>query len=154
MRIPSTRDGRGQSMDVNMTPMIDMVFLLIVYFVWTSSMQAKEMLLPSKLSPLQGSQPVESDLPPPPEMDFEPIVIRIVESDRKPQWLMNEVPFPSAPALRDELSRLAKIQRGTTIVIHPDPTITLGHVIDAYDAARRAGFSKVQFTATEGASQR
>jgi biopolymer transport protein ExbD len=149
MRVPSTRDSRSQSMDVNMTPMIDMVFLLIVYFVWTSSMQAKELLLPSKLSPLQGSQPVESDLPPPPEMDFEPIVIRIVESSGKIVWQMNEVPFPSAASLKEELVRLAKFQRGTAIVIHPDPSVPIANVIDAYDAARRAGFSKVQFTATD-----
>ena len=49
MRIPSLyRDRKG--VELQLTPMIDCVFLLMVYFIWSSSFAIVEKTLPSELS--------------------------------------------------------------------------------------------------------
>ncbi|MEO8496389.1 MAG: biopolymer transporter ExbD, partial [Planctomycetota bacterium] len=37
MRRPSIFTERREPLDVKMTPMIDVVFLLLIFFVWTAS---------------------------------------------------------------------------------------------------------------------
>ena len=46
-----------QRSDVNihMTPLIDVVFLLMVFFVWTAGFQVAEYMLPSQLAPMTGT---------------------------------------------------------------------------------------------------
>ncbi len=76
MKIPSSTTSRGDGFDsATMTPMIDVVFLLLIFFVWTASISAVEYLLPSNLSPAPGSAAVTEEPPPPP--DFEPVVVKI-----------------------------------------------------------------------------
>ena len=48
-RPPYHRDDRGR-LDVKMTPMIDVIFLLLIFFVSTASFQAAEETLPTNLS--------------------------------------------------------------------------------------------------------
>ena len=53
MKRPSIFNGTRRELEIKMTPMIDVVFLLLVFFVWTASFQAIEYLLPSSLSQKQ-----------------------------------------------------------------------------------------------------
>ena len=49
MRVPSHHDDRRQT-DVAMTPMIDVVFQLLIFFICTASFQLAEELLPTSLA--------------------------------------------------------------------------------------------------------
>ena len=49
---PLIRRGSENDIDSAMTPMIDVVFLLLVFFVWTASFQVVEFVLPSNMSEL------------------------------------------------------------------------------------------------------
>ena len=60
-----------------MTPMIDVVFLLLVFFVWTASFHAVEYLPPSSLSQKQGTGQTVNVDEPPPEIEFEDIVVHV-----------------------------------------------------------------------------
>ena len=74
MRVPR-RTGRS-SMELKMTPMIDVVFLLLVFFLWTSSFDLPEFDLPSSLAePPAGLSDVD-DRQPPPEA-FDELVITV-----------------------------------------------------------------------------
>ena len=42
MRAPSFHDRRERDLKIEMTPMIDVVFLLLVFFVWTASFRMIE----------------------------------------------------------------------------------------------------------------
>ena len=55
MRTPSYQNDRREGLDVKMTPMIDVVFLLLIFFVATASFQMVEHVLPSSLQALPGS---------------------------------------------------------------------------------------------------
>jgi biopolymer transport protein ExbD len=145
MKVPSSRDTASTALEIQMTPMIDMVFLLIVFFVWTSGMQAVEMLLPSKVSQSQGSQTSTTETPP--EADFDPVVIQIVIQGDRIAWNVNEQPLSSLAELRGLLLKLAAIKRDAPVILHPLPQVELGAVIDVYDLARVTGFEKIQFVA-------
>ena len=142
-----TRAGESR-VEMQMTPMIDMVFLLIVYFVWTSGDLAQEMLLPSRISEQSGTAPsTNADLPPP-EADFDPVVVRVSWQGDAPLWRVNDEPLGSLDELRDILTRLAAIKQDAPVILHPDPEVPLGSVIDVYDLSRVIGFEKIQFATT------
>jgi biopolymer transport protein ExbD len=135
-------------MEINMTPMIDMVFLLIVYFVWTSGDLAQEMLLPSRISEQSGTAASPNTDIPPPEADFDPVVVRVSWEDGATVWRVNDQPLASLNELREVLQKLADIKRDAPVILHPDPEVPLGSVIDGYDLSRVIGFEKIQFATT------
>jgi biopolymer transport protein ExbD len=149
MRRTSIYLQRRSDLDVKMTPMIDVVFLLLVFFVWTASFQIVEQVLPSSLSQMMGTEPTTIDQPPPPEMDFDNVVIRIRWTGAAAAWSVNDAPVASLAAVRSSLNAIATIKPDAPIILHPDPEVPLGDVIDVYDLARLEGFEKIQFAATE-----
>jgi biopolymer transport protein ExbD len=146
MHRPSSYNERRRDLDVKMTPMIDVVFLLLVFFIWTASFRIAELVLPSSVSTAIGTQASETEKPPP-EDDFDQVVIRIVWREGEPKWLVNGEPVLSLQEVRDTLAAIAKIKSDAPVIVHPDAVIPLGHVIDVYDVTRLEGFQKVQFAA-------
>jgi biopolymer transport protein ExbD len=57
-RVSSYRRQR-RDLDVKMTPMIDVVFLLLVFFLWTASFRISEQVLPSNISAVKTDQTPE-----------------------------------------------------------------------------------------------
>ena len=148
MRRPSIFSGRG-GMEIKMTPMIDVVFLLLVFFVWTASFQIVEMVMPSSLSAVTGTeQPIDAADPPPPEADFHDVVVRITWTGQQPNWQVNDTPMPKLDDLRSRLRDIFTIKADAPVIVHPDQNVPLGHVIDVYDITRVIGFEKVQFAAS------
>lgn len=148
MRIPSPFRDRPTSVELQLTPMIDCVFLLMVYFIWSSSFAIVEMTLPSELSVQQSAGAAASPTePPPPEADFEQIVVRILWTGSSPGWTVNDSPVASLTELRGTLATIARIKRDAPLVLDSDPQVPLGDVIDVFDFSRLAGFEKIQFAA-------
>ena len=100
MRRPSTYTDRRTPVDLQLTPMIDCVFLLMVYFIWSSSFNIAEQSLPSQLSASSGSGSTSTNTPPPPEADFEDVVVRILWQGSAPTWTVNDSPVPTLAALK------------------------------------------------------
>ena len=148
MKMPSIYQQQRETMEVAMTPMIDVVFLLLVFFVWTASFQIVEYALPSQLSAKQGSQPTEMTDTPPPEDDFDDVVVRILWENR-PVWRLNDARVGSIRELRTRLKEIADIKNDAPVIIHPDGDVPLGDLVDVYDVSLQVGFQKVQFAATE-----
>jgi biopolymer transport protein ExbD len=140
---PLIRRGGETDLDTAMTPMIDVVFLLLVFFVWTASFQVVEQILPSKMSALIGSDPIDQVEPPP--KDFEDIVVRIGWDGQTPLWRLNDQPMASLEAVEQQLKTISAIQVDAPVILHPEPIVPLGHVIAAYDVAKVAGFEQVSF---------
>jgi len=151
MRRPSIYTQRRQPLDVKMTPMIDVVFLLLVFFVWTASFQIVERVLPSAVSEVTSTQPAAADRPPPPEADFHDVVVRILWASEAPQWLINEQPCADLTEVQQRLTTIHTANAQTPVIIHPDSDTPLGYVIEVYDVSRRVGFDKVQFAVSQEA---
>ena len=148
MKIPTSTTSRGDGFDsTTMTPMIDVVFLLLVFFVWTASISAVEYLLPSNLTPAAGSAAVTEEPPPPP--DFDPVVVKVVWLGDRPGWIVNNRAVRQLAEVRQTLQAVAEIKSDLPVIIDPARDVPLGDVIDIYDLARLAGFEKIQFAASE-----
>lgn len=153
MKTPSYFTTRRSAMELQMTPMIDVVFLLLVFFVWTASFHVAEYILPSSVSTAAGAGQASANDPPPPEADFDQVVVRILWLDDQPAWRINDQPLANLDQVRTQLDRIANIKRDAPVILHPDPLVPLGHVIDIYDIARLVRFEKVQFAASEAATK-
>lgn len=152
MKRPSPFSRENAAMSASMTPLIDVVFLLLIFFLWTSGFQVAEYLLPSELSTTLGAAPEDLALPPPPEADFEEVVIRLTGDPSQVSWQINEVPLLTTAEVYSQLKSIASILADAPVVIHPDPDVPLGVVMDAYDLARAAGFDQIQYAVQDGAS--
>jgi biopolymer transport protein ExbD len=140
------RSYRPAALDMNsaMTPMIDVVFLLLIFFVWTISFQAIERLLPSSVSRESGK--LESNLDDlDPDVDFDRIVVRLTGEAASPQYRVNDQVLSSAVEVRAFLQKIVAINPEAPVVIHPDDQIEIGPVVGLLDISRQCGFSKVSF---------
>ncbi len=143
MRVPSHHDDRRQT-DIAMTPMIDVVFQLMIFFVCTASFQLAEELLPTSLAVASGtSTPTPIELEP----ELEQIVVRATRDDGQTHWGVNERPCESLVEVRQVLRAAAEIDRSLPVILDVADEVPLGDMIDAYDLCRLERFEKIQFAA-------
>lgn len=150
MRIPSPYRDRRSGIELQLTPMIDCVFLLMVYFLWSSSFAVAELSLPGRISAgAGGSGGAESEIPPP-EADFDKVLVRVLLTEDGPAWEVNGAPVASLAQLQRTFAQIARIKRDVPVVLHPAGDVPLGDAIDVFDLSRLAGLTKIQFAAAEG----
>jgi len=146
MRIPSRHYDEDIHADRAMTPMIDVVFLLLIFFVCASVGQVRESLLPTRLS--QGSiDSVQSDQQDEPTENIWLHVrhaaagTAVVELDDagKPLAIGNE--------LEQELRARAGGDLDTPVVLDIDPDVTAGDWVRVYDACLSVGFRSINLAA-------
>ncbi len=146
MRIPSYHNETAGRTDATMTPMIDVVFLLLIFFICTASFQISEQLLPSSVKMEEGAGIAEAEIPPELE-DLQEVIVEIGWTGNAPTWIVNEQPVDSLGRLRAVLASVADVDLAVPVILDVDDAVPLGHVVDAYDAARMTGFEQVQFAA-------
>ena len=142
MRIPTSHQKSGN--ESAMTPMIDVVFLLLIFFVCTASFQISENILPSKLL-TSGSSPTEIQIETDPPL--ENIIVRLTLQNGQPSWRVNDRACATLQEVRGVLSTLASIDAGLPVILDIAPPVPLGIAIDTYDTARLTGLENVQFSA-------
>ena len=146
MRIPDFNKQAEKRRDVTMTPMIDVVFLLLIFFICTASFQIVEQNLPSR---------IQLELPPGTEIvetsdmtdEMDPVLIRIRWSLGAPTWSINGQPCAQLQTVERKLLALSKINSGVPLILDIGPDVPLGDAIYTYDLGRKVGFSQIQFAA-------
>ena len=129
---------------INMTPMIDVVFQLMIFFICTASFQLGEELLPTSLAITGGTTPaatVEVD------PDLERIIVRGESSEDGTTWTVNDRPCPSLIEVEQMLRAIAEIDVTLPVILDVGADVPLGDMIDVYDLCRLATFEKIQFAA-------
>lgn len=146
MRRPSqiVQSGSDTDLDSAMTPMIDVVFLLLVFFVWTASFQIIEQVLPSRLLTDSGKQNVDVEANPEPT-DLDKLVIRITFDGSNPTWVLQEQPVTEIEQISDQLATLGEISTDVPVILWPEKSVPLQHVVAAFDAANANGYSKISY---------
>jgi biopolymer transport protein ExbD len=127
-----------------MTPLIDVVFLLLIFFICTASFQAAENLLPTSLSIAGGNtiqQPIQI------EPEFERIVAQARREGGRTEWTVNERPCQTLADVHAVLRAVVEIDATLPVIIDVAPDVPLGDMIDVYDLCRIVGFEKIQFAA-------
>jgi biopolymer transport protein ExbD len=137
----------GLSLTLNLTPMIDVVFLLLFFFLAVSRFHEVEGMLPSEL-PRQMTGAAAADIP------QTPIRIRfhdVDDGDKVCQVTIDR--FQEKPV---QIARLAKLLTDiknqtpgytatTPVHLLADDRIRFAHVVNAYNAALAAGYEQVFF---------
>ena len=154
MKVPVRSQGGGSRLNEALTPMIDVVFLLLIYFVWTTGFPSNESLLPGPLS--NGTEGAPSGIDALPlASDFDPVVVRLRNADvglasERIAIEVNEAPMESEAATFTFLKSLAELKADVPVVLAPDPDVAVKHVVRLYDGARLAGLKSLQFAANDG----
>ncbi len=134
-----------------MTPMIDVIFQLLIFFVCASAGQTVESLLPTELA--AGS--VEAAAPVIVERPFGEVWLRLrrrmVEgTDDVTVVELNDREYSDEPSLRTTLLALAETTPEIPVILDIDGPVPLGDVVRVYDACQAAQFRQVSFATKLG----
>jgi biopolymer transport protein ExbD len=140
MRLPA-HHGRTAT-DVAMTPMIDVVFLLLIFFICTADFQLEEQLLPMGLAATAGAM-AETSQAAEPEPDR--IVVRATRADGLTQWTVNGQSNDSLTEVQEVLRAAATENSLVPVTLDVSGGVPLGDMIDVYDLCRLLGLEKIEF---------
>jgi biopolymer transport protein ExbD len=127
--------------------MIDVVFLLLVFFVWTSSFELPEFDLPSAIAETPAGGTEVSTTQPPPAEAYDEIVIRLSLQDARLVIDLNGQQLDDIEALRARITAILTLGVQPPVIVDPSEQITMNMAVAVYDAARGAGADRVLFAA-------
>jgi len=148
MRIPVSHQQSQERDDSFMTPMIDIVFLLLIFFVCASVGQIRESSLPTPLSAgsIETTEPVETPKP------LGDVWVHLRRTgpgaDASTEAEVNNQVYEDRERLRSVLHELAGVAPEIPVILDIDPDVPVDDFVDIYDTCRGAGFEDIQF-ATE-----
>ncbi len=126
-----------------MTPMIDVIFLLLIFFVCTASFQVVEEVLPTNLS-LPGSVNTEIEIDPLQD-DLDEITVKILLRGDRAAWQVNQRDYDRLEEVGAVLSAAAEIKIDLPVILDVGADVPIEYVIDAVDLCRQIGLQKIQF---------
>jgi len=138
--------GRAQSrLLLNLAPMIDVTFLLLIFFSVTTTFKRAEGFLATKM-PKDAGRPSVA-------LPISPIVVRVQQyGPDAGDYRLRVDNFANAPATFGELTQfLIDVQgnpgfdRETPVVIAAEPDVAWDHVVNGWIAAVRAGSKNINF---------
>lgn len=132
------REGHGSLNELNITPLLDLVFVLLVIFIITTPQltNSLEINLPSGKPP-----PARPDAP-------KPRINRIIVDDQGRVFLNRE--HFTIPALKEKLSRMKAAQPDLGVVVEGSDDVDYQNMIDVLDVLQQLDITKVGL-ATEAA---
>lgn len=144
MRLPSSHSTSSGDVGSSMTPMIDVVFQLLIYFLCTASFAMSEQLLPTTLPPT-GAATYNA---PKEVQELELIRISLSQGGGDLRIDLNGNPCASVAELRDRLRQLLALAE-LPAVLDVGPEVQLGHVVAIYDTCLVVGLKDIHFAAPE-----
>jgi len=126
-----------------MTPMIDIIFLLLVFFVCTANFMPPEKVLPMETT-LPGDMVAEMVLPDPVNLDT--VLIQVSFEDAL-HWQVEGNQCSSLREVQSILRLLRDVKPDIPVIIESADNVPTENVIDVYDVCRSVGLSNIQFSA-------
>jgi len=120
-----------QRVGIDMTPMIDCVFLLLIFFMITSS--------------IIRDQGIQVSLPHAKTSEAQPKRDLVLSISRDNALYLNDVRVPKSE-LQDRLREFSGQARGDALIIRADEIIEYGVLVEVMDIARMAGIYTVSLS--------
>lgn len=126
-----------------MTPMIDVVFLMLIFFVCASVGQTIESLLPTELAAgsIESVEPMEVEKP------LGEVWLRLRVEGAHTVVEVNERVYDDFGALEATLMDLAELAPEIPVILDIAAEVPMGDVIRVYDTCREADFVSIHFAA-------
>lgn len=141
MRIPHVhRNAQGPD-NSTMTPMIDVVFLLLIFFICASARQMREALLPANLP----AGAIESAHAAPAVQVDQAFVKLKRRADGTTIAEMNGTDYATVELLESQLRALAEVGPDVPIILDIEGPVPFGDVIRVYDLCQRLKFDTIKF---------
>jgi len=142
MNITGRTVGEEERMELNMTSMIDCVFLLLIFFIMTFEMPDVEGNLPAHL-PRKGICKTRIDHPPPPTFQ---IHIGLSYANNTLKVLLQGADLGGRmDFLESKLYRLRQVERDASVTIDAEPDVPYEYVVRALNTCVAVGYAKVNF---------
>ena len=126
-----------------MTPLIDVVFQLLIFFICASTGHLRELLLPTDFAAGalgdQAAKPVERPLG--------EVWIRLSRESDETVMRLEGLEFRQLDELQATLVSLAKTADDIPVILDIGGDVPLGDAVGVYDASRAAGFRSISFAA-------
>jgi len=118
--------------DINMTPLIDVMLVLVVIFILTAPLLASSLRL--DLPKAETARPQEA-----------PQVVQVA-LDQAGQLYLQDQPL-ALEALQLRLADIARQNAQAEVQLRADEAVPYGRVVAVLDAAHKAGLSRIGFVA-------
>ena len=125
----STGGNNGPVSDINVTPLVDVMLVLLVIFMVTAPMMTQGVEV--KLPETADAEPLKSD--------DEKLVLTVTK-DRKVYLGTSELPFER---ISDILSNNARLQEEKELFLHADQDLPYGVVVQVMAAAKKGGAESI-----------
>ncbi len=138
-RSSRSRRRRSRLGALPLTSMIDVVFLLLVFFLVTANFAQKEDKLPAALQTEGGG--VRSS-------DLQPQIIMISLENGQPVYTIGQVRCADRASLQSVLNQLP---RDAGVAIKAEPDVPIQAIANALQAARNSGFERRSYVPSDSA---
>ncbi len=128
----SSRPADAPMSEINVTPLVDVMLVLLVIFILTAPLMTSAIRL--DLPQSEGGEPGAAAQ----------AVVLVV--DAQGRWLLNDQPI-AENALRDQLTQAARRNPLTELELRADASVPYGRVVEAMGLAQKAGLSRIGFVA-------
>ena len=118
--------------DINMTPLVDVMLVLVVIFIITAPLMTSAIKL--DLPKTEAAKPVDAP-------KFVAIVV-----DKTGQIFLNDQ-VTSLTQLAESLSKTAQMSKDTEVQLRADEAVPYGKVVEVMGVAQKAGLSRIGFIA-------
>jgi biopolymer transport protein TolR len=130
-RLERTQSSKPMS-DINMTPLVDVMLVLVVIFIITAPLMTSAIKL--DLPKTEAAQPVDAP-------KFVAIVV-----DKSGQIFLNDQ-VTSLTQLSDSLSKTAQVSKDTEVQLRADEAVPYGKVVEVMGVTQKAGLNRIGFVA-------
>jgi biopolymer transport protein ExbD len=124
----------GVSSDINVTPMIDVLLVLIIIFMVIQPTAPKGL---EALAP----QPPKPNAPPPPPDDHT-IVVQVLSSGGIPTYKINETPYQKQD-LVSELTRIFEVRQDKVMFVKGDASLNFGPIAEVIGYGHQADVTNI-----------
>jgi biopolymer transport protein TolR len=128
----SSRPADAPMSEINVTPLVDVMLVLLVIFILTAPLMTSAIRLD-----LPQSEGAETGAAP-------QAVVLVV--DAQGRWFLNDQPI-AENALREQLAKAARRNPLTELELRADASVPYGRVVEAMGLAQKAGLSRIGFVA-------
>ena len=130
-RLERTQGAQPMS-EINVTPMVDVMLVLLVIFILTAPLLASSIKL--DLPQTDAAKPVDA-------AEFVTLVV-----DKTGQVFLNDKPV-SSEQLKSSLAQTAGQNPDTEVQLRADEAVPYGKVVEVMGAAQKAGLNRIGFVA-------
>jgi biopolymer transport protein ExbD len=130
MKRYSQRSGHTAMAELNVTPLLDLAFVLLIIFIITTPLLTSNIPVQLPTASRNDNQPVD------------PKSIRTVTIDKNGQIYLEKNPI-DLPMLEQELTVFREATPDAGVVLHADKSLRYQQVIDVIDVLKRAKIGRM-----------